>query len=136
DRAVLIYASRITIRSDELERMLEEAAQRADAAVWRRALASVAMDELEIALGEALEHPAVIRAQEIVGAPALDRAVFSATPAPEGQAQPHEPLLPPEAPPEAEAGVVVVPEPATGVAAPEPEAPPEPAALPELEAVP
>jgi hypothetical protein len=80
DHAAVTHAGRITVRSDELERMLEQAAQRADAAIWRRALASVAMDELDIGLFEALEHPAVIRAQEMVGAPALDRAVFSALP--------------------------------------------------------
>jgi hypothetical protein len=93
DDAAVTYAGRITIRSDELEQMLEQAARRADAAIWRRALASVAMDELDIGLFEALEHPAVIRAQEIVGAPALDRAVFSATPTgaealPEGLPEP------------------------------------------------
>jgi hypothetical protein len=80
DHAAVTYASRITIRSDELEQMLEQAARRAGAAIWRCALASVAMDELDIGLFEALEHPAVIRAQEIVGAPALDRAVFFAAP--------------------------------------------------------
>jgi hypothetical protein len=91
DHAAVTYASSITIRRDELEGMLAEAAQRADAVLWRRALASVAMDELDIGLGAALEHRAVIRAQEIVGAPALDRAVFSA--APDSAAEP-------EAPPE------------------------------------
>lgn len=78
DHAAVTYASRITIRGDELEKMLEQAAQRAGAAIWRRALASVAMDELKIGLGEALEHPAVIRAQEIVGAPPLDWAALLA----------------------------------------------------------
>jgi hypothetical protein len=85
DHAAVTHAGRITIRRDELERMLEQAARRADAAIWRRALASVAMDELDIGLFEALEHPAVIRAQEMVGAPALDRAVFSALPDPRAE---------------------------------------------------
>lgn len=88
DHAAVTYASRITIRNDELEQMLEQAARRADAAIWRRALATVAMDELHIGLSEALEHPAVIRAQEIVGAPALDRAVFTAAPETSAEALP------------------------------------------------
>jgi hypothetical protein len=118
DHAAVTYASRITIRSDELERMLEQAAQRADATIWRRALASVAMDELDIGLFEALEHPAVIRAQEMVGAPALDPAALS--PAAETRA---EPLAQGEAPPQAETPSQA-------------ERPPQVEALPELPALP
>jgi hypothetical protein len=105
DHAAVTYASRITIRNDELEQMLEQAARRADAAIWRGALATVAIDELHIGLSEALEHPAVIRAQEIVGAPALDRAVFTAAPETSAEALPEREALPetealPEAVPE------------------------------------
>ena len=59
-----------TIDAVGLERMVQAAADRADGVVWRRALAEVATRELEIGLGEAAEHPAVRRAQEILGAPA------------------------------------------------------------------
>ncbi len=59
----------------QLEQMVQRAADEADALQWRRALAAVAMDELGLELGEALEHPAVVRAHEIVGAPAYEEAV-------------------------------------------------------------
>ncbi len=44
---------------DQLEEMVQRAADRADGLQWRRALASVAVEELGISLSEALTHPAV-----------------------------------------------------------------------------
>jgi hypothetical protein len=55
--------------------MVQRAADRADGLQWRRALASVATDELGIGLGEALGHPAVARAQAIVGAPSYEESL-------------------------------------------------------------
>src|SRR5437763_12571878 len=52
--------------------MVQRAADHADGLQWRRALASVATQELGIGLGEALGHPAVERAQAIVGAPSYE----------------------------------------------------------------
>jgi len=60
----------VELGADQLEQMVQEAADRADGLLWRRALAGVATEELGISLGEALRHPAVARAQAIVGAPA------------------------------------------------------------------
>ncbi len=59
----------------QLEELVQQAADEADGLQWRRALAAVAMDELGLELGEALLHPAVARAQEIVAAPSYDDAV-------------------------------------------------------------
>lgn len=53
----------------ELDRMVQAAADRAGGALWRRALADVAMDELEIELVDAADHPAVRRAQAMLGVP-------------------------------------------------------------------
>jgi hypothetical protein len=60
----------LTLDDDELERLAAEAGARADGALWRRALAGAASHELGISLGEAVEHPVVLRAHERVGAPA------------------------------------------------------------------
>jgi hypothetical protein len=70
--AARAHADRLQLDSKELERMVQRAADRADGLQWRRALASVAADELGIGLGEALGHPAVERAQAIVGAPSYE----------------------------------------------------------------
>lgn len=53
----------------QLDRLVAEAAVRADGALWRRALAQVASEELAIGLGEAIDAPAVLRAHELVAAP-------------------------------------------------------------------
>jgi hypothetical protein len=49
--------------------MVQAAAERADGLQWRRALAGVAVDELNISLGEAIHHPAVLRATVLLGVP-------------------------------------------------------------------
>jgi len=41
---------------EQLERLVQEAADHADGVLWRRALAEVARSELEIGLGEAAVH--------------------------------------------------------------------------------
>jgi hypothetical protein len=66
------HSDLIQLDSDQLEQMVQRAADRADGLQWRRALASVATEELGIGLGEALGHPAVERAQRIVGAPSYE----------------------------------------------------------------
>jgi hypothetical protein len=63
--------------------MVQRAADRADGLQWRRALASVATEELGIGLGEALGHPVVAKAQALVGAPSYEEslaAIVEATP--------------------------------------------------------
>jgi hypothetical protein len=113
------------IDSRRLEEMVQTAVDRADGALWRRALATVAMDELGISLGEAVEHPAVRRAQEMLGVPAYEPGV-----AEPGVAEPEEAEPDPAEPDPAE------PDPAEpDPAEPDPAEPapagPEPAAAPE-----
>jgi hypothetical protein len=59
-----------------LEEFVQDAAARAGGALWRRSLAEAAMQQLGIDLPEALEHPALKRAEELVHPPA-----YVATPA-------------------------------------------------------
>jgi hypothetical protein len=76
---------------ERLDQMVERAVDRADGLQWRRALASVATEELGIGLGEALGHPAVARAQEIVGAPSYEdglAAIAEGNPPAPGSAAP------------------------------------------------
>jgi hypothetical protein len=68
-RSAAAHAGRVELSPDQLEQMVQESADRADGLLWRRALAGVASDVLDISLGEALGHPAVARAQAIAGAP-------------------------------------------------------------------
>jgi hypothetical protein len=72
EEAAAAHADVLELDEERLERMIEDAADRADGLQWRRALATVATDELGIGLGEALGHPAVARAQTIVGAPSYE----------------------------------------------------------------
>ena len=99
---------------DELERLVAEAAGRADGALWRRSLAEAAMSELGIDLATAVEHPEVLRAHELVGAP------------------PYEPPAAPVAESEPPVGPATEPELPVGPVA-EPELPAEPAAEAEPE---
>jgi hypothetical protein len=62
----------VAIAPDQLEELVQAAADRADGVVWRRALAGVAVDELGLSLAEAVDHPAVQRAQEMLRAPAYE----------------------------------------------------------------
>lgn len=70
--AASAHADLLKIDDEQLEDMVQRAADKADGLQWRRALAGVATEELGIGLGEALSHPAVARAQVIVGAPAYE----------------------------------------------------------------
>jgi hypothetical protein len=68
-RTAAAHARVVELDAEQLERMVQSAAERADGLLWRRALAGVASEELGISLGEALGHPTVARAQAIAGAP-------------------------------------------------------------------
>jgi hypothetical protein len=71
-----------------LEDLVQRAADRAGSALWLRSLAQGAMDELDLDLADAIRHPAVAQAQELVGAPAYPLPEPAPAPEPE----------PPEAP--------------------------------------
>lgn len=73
--AAAAHSDVLTLDDQQLELMVQRAADRADGLQWRRALASVASEQLGIGLGEALGHPAVARAQAIVGAPSYEEAL-------------------------------------------------------------
>lgn len=75
EEAAAAHADVLALDDEKLERMIEDAAERADGLQWRRALASVATEELGIGLAEALGHPAVARAQVIVGAPSYEEGL-------------------------------------------------------------
>jgi hypothetical protein len=75
EEAKAAHSDVLELGEEKLERMVQAAADRADGLQWRRALASVATEELGIGLGEALGHPAVARAQVIVGAPSYEDAL-------------------------------------------------------------
>jgi hypothetical protein len=64
----------------QLEQLVQEAAARAGGALWRRSLAEAAMQQLEIDLPEALGHPALQRAEELVQAPAYRPIVVAPAP--------------------------------------------------------
>jgi hypothetical protein len=61
----------------QLEELVDAAARRAGAVLWRRCLAGAAADAFGIGLAEALSHPAVQRAHELVGAPAYEPATVA-----------------------------------------------------------
>lgn len=71
------HRGEVSLDDAQLEQMVQRAADEADALQWRRALAAVAMDELGLQFAAALEHPAVVRAHELVGAPSYEDAVAS-----------------------------------------------------------
>jgi hypothetical protein len=75
EQAAATHGEGLDLDSEQLERMVQRAADRADGLQWRRALAQVATEQLGIGLGEALGHPAVARAQAIVGAPSYEDAL-------------------------------------------------------------
>src|SRR5450432_1006112 len=78
--------------SARLDRMVEEAAARAGEALWRRSLAEAAIEELGIDLPDALAHPVLAEAQELIDAqtdaplPAADAPPETAEPT---ELQPH-----------------------------------------------
>ncbi len=87
EEAATAHADVLELSPEQLEEMVQRAADRADGLQWRRALAAVATEELGIGLGEALSHPAVERAQEIVGAPSYEESLAKLGPLPQTQAQ-------------------------------------------------
>ncbi len=133
--AARAHADALQLSDEQIEEMVQRAADRADGLQWRRALAAVATEELGIGLGEALGHPAVVRAQEIVGAPSYgdDLAAVAAPPA---AVQPPEPppAEPEEAPP-ASPEPALAPAPAPPLA-PTPAPPLAPAPAPPLAPMP
>lgn len=134
----------LAVDHDELERLVTESADRAGASLWRIALAEGAAEEFGIAVREALAHPAVSAAEQLIGAPpeplptpaqaGLPPAALRASqtapaaPAPE----PPAPGLLPE--PEPEPEVLPEPEPEPEVL-PDPEPEPEPAPTAEAAAL-
>jgi hypothetical protein len=79
--AAAAHGDLLELTDEQIEQMVQRAADRADGLQWRRALAVVATEELGIGLGEALSHPAVERAHAIVGAPAYDESLGPSIPA-------------------------------------------------------
>jgi hypothetical protein len=75
EEAVATYAQAVKLDDERLEEMVRDAVERADGLQWRRALAAVAADELGIGLGEALSHPAVVRAHAILAAPSYEEGL-------------------------------------------------------------
>jgi hypothetical protein len=67
----------IALGEGQLEELVDAAAARADAVLWRRCLAGVAADVLGIGLTEAVSHPEVLRAHELVGAPAYEEVAVA-----------------------------------------------------------
>jgi hypothetical protein len=62
-------AAHVDLSDGELDRHADEALAHADGTLWRRALAGAGVGELGIGLGEAVGHPAVLRAHALVAAP-------------------------------------------------------------------
>lgn len=101
--AAAAQADLITLDDEHIEAMVQSAADRADGLQWRRALAAVATEELGVSPTEALSHPAVTRAQSLVGAPSYEQSLAEmiARPvppaAPESDPAPAEPIAAPAA---------------------------------------
>jgi hypothetical protein len=73
--AVAAHADVISLDDEHIEAMVQSAVDRADGLQWRRALADVAAEEFGISATEALSHPAVLRAQTLVGAPSYEQSL-------------------------------------------------------------
>ncbi len=80
--AAAAHSDVLDLAPEQLDAMVERAVERADGLQWRRALASVATEQLGISLGEALGHPAVARAQELAGAPSYEESLAKLGPLP------------------------------------------------------
>jgi hypothetical protein len=141
--AAAAHADIVSLDEARIEALVQSAADHADGLQWRRALAGVAAQELGVSVAEALSHPAVARAQTLVGAPSYEQSLAEliARPVPPPAAAPangsaltgasadapaavadSEPELAPDA-----ASAVPEPEPpAPEPPAPEPPEPPEP----------
>lgn len=70
--AAAAHSDIVRLDDARIEQMVQDAADRADGVQWRRALATVASEELGIDLSAALSHPAVAQAQKLVGAPSYE----------------------------------------------------------------
>jgi hypothetical protein len=125
--AAASHSDIVSLGPERIEALVQAAADRADGLQWRRALASVASQELGVSLAEALTHPAVREAQDRLGAPSYDAglAELGARPAPTPAAAPA-PAPPPEPAPVAEPAPTPVAEPE-----PEPASVAEPAPPPQ-----
>jgi hypothetical protein len=73
--AAAAHADLISLDDERIEAMVQSAADRADGLQWRRALAAVAAEELGLSSSDALAHPAVVRAQSLVGAPSYEQSL-------------------------------------------------------------
>jgi hypothetical protein len=73
--AAAAHADIVSLDEQRIEALVQSAADRADGLQWRRALASVASQELGISLAQALTHPAVSEAQEQLGAPSYEASL-------------------------------------------------------------
>jgi hypothetical protein len=157
EEAAAAHADVLKLDPEQLESMIQRAADRADGLQWRRALAGVATTEMGISLGEALGHPAVVRAHELLNAPSYedslaelspggarataDRGAVETEPEPEAETPEPEAETPepeaetPEPEGEAPEPEAETPEPQPEAAAPEPE-PEAEAPEPEAEAEP
>ena len=105
--AAAAHSDVLTLDDQQLEQMVQRAADRADGLQWRRALAAVASEQLGIGLGEALGHPAVARAQVIVGAPSYEEALQAVSAARAPVTEEPEDVAAPVAEPEVEVEVEV-----------------------------
>ena len=83
--AAEVHAEVLSFDGDRLETIVQGAADRADGLQWRRTLADLASGELGISLTDALAHPAVARAQELVGAPSYEDSLAALGRRPAGQ---------------------------------------------------
>ena len=73
--AAAAHADIVSLDDARIETLVQSAADRADGLQWRRALAGVAAEELDLSVPEALSHPAVARAQALVGAPSYEQSL-------------------------------------------------------------
>jgi predicted component of type VI protein secretion system len=83
----------VHLQPAQLDELVSRAAQRAGAALWRRSLAQAGSEIMGIPLAQAITHPAVRRAHEIVGAPPFEPGTR-----PEASATPPPPATPPPSP--------------------------------------
>jgi hypothetical protein len=74
-QAAAKHADLVSVDGVRLEELVRRSAERADGLLWRHALAEVASAELGIGLVDALSHPAVTRAQQLLGAPSYEASL-------------------------------------------------------------
>jgi hypothetical protein len=90
EEALAAHADVLQLDEQQLKQMINRAADRADGLQWRRALATVASEELGIGLGDALAHPAVARAQAILGVPSYEESLAKLGAVAQAEEQPGE----------------------------------------------